>query len=194
MSDSSNPWMVLLCPVHYIPGAMFVGSILLSQHMKAKTKSKRAEPPTHSGAYISCSAWITINMADIPIYSITIHLWFISLSHYYSVVFTGAFDVKSIARRNILSLEPYRCARDDYSNGVLLDANENAFGPGLNAKADEKKMELHRYPDPLHLDIKKKVLMSVLVLLSYVHWFMYLHSSLLLQIELTMMLPVIKFI
>ena len=67
------------------------------------------------------------------------------------------FDVKTIARANILALEPYRCARDDYSNGVLLDANENAFGPGLNAKSEEKKMDLHRYPDPLHLDIKAKV-------------------------------------
>ena len=25
---------------------------------------------------------------------------------------------------NILKLEPYRCARDDYSSGILLDANE----------------------------------------------------------------------
>eukprot|EP00428_Durinskia_dybowskii_P049222 CAMPEP_0170344142 /NCGR_PEP_ID=MMETSP0116_2-20130129/73255_1 /TAXON_ID=400756 /ORGANISM="Durinskia baltica, Strain CSIRO CS-38" /LENGTH=42 /DNA_ID= /DNA_START= /DNA_END= /DNA_ORIENTATION= len=25
-----------------------------------------------------------------------------------------------IARKNILELQPYRCARDDYSEGVLL--------------------------------------------------------------------------
>ena len=74
------------------------------------------------------------------------------------IIYAGSFDVKSIARPNILSLEPYRCARDDYSDGVLLDANENAFGPGLDAKVEETKMELHRYPDPLHLDIKAKVI------------------------------------
>ena len=67
------------------------------------------------------------------------------------------FDVKTAARECILALEPYRCARDDYSDGVLLDANENAFGPGMTTKTEEKKMELHRYPDPLHLDIKAKV-------------------------------------
>ena len=34
-----------------------------------------------------------------------------------------------LARANILELQPYRCTRDDYSKGALLDANENAFGP-----------------------------------------------------------------
>ena len=29
-----------------------------------------------------------------------------------------------LARSNIKSLMPYRCARDDYDTGVLLDANE----------------------------------------------------------------------
>ena len=37
-----------------------------------------------------------------------------------------------LARKNILELQPYRCARDDYSDGVLLDANENAYGPTLS--------------------------------------------------------------
>ena len=61
-------------------------------------------------------------------------------------------------RKNILSLEPYRCARDDYSEGILLDANENAIGPALVApKEHEKQMDLHRYPDPLHLEAKQKV-------------------------------------
>jgi histidinol-phosphate aminotransferase len=36
-----------------------------------------------------------------------------------------------LARQNILDLLPYRCARDDYSVGILLDANENAFGPPI---------------------------------------------------------------
>ena len=34
-----------------------------------------------------------------------------------------------LARPNILALTPYRCARDDYDAGILLDANENSFGP-----------------------------------------------------------------
>ena len=42
-----------------------------------------------------------------------------------------AFDIRSIVRANILALHPYRCARDDYSSGVLLDANENPHGPCL---------------------------------------------------------------
>lgn len=37
----------------------------------------------------------------------------------------------SLVRSNIQDLTPYRCARDDYSDGVLLDANENSFGPAL---------------------------------------------------------------
>lgn len=68
------------------------------------------------------------------------------------------FDLSKCARPNILALEPYRCARDDYKdNGtnILLDANENAYGPGLelangvvNGLEDDKTANLHRYPDP----------------------------------------------
>ena len=68
------------------------------------------------------------------------------------------FDLSKCARPNILALEPYRCARDDYKdNGtnILLDANENACGPGLelangvvNGLEDDKTANLHRYPDP----------------------------------------------
>ena len=42
------------------------------------------------------------------------------------------FDIERVIRPNILALHPYRCARDDYSEGILLDANENAVGPGLS--------------------------------------------------------------
>lgn len=38
------------------------------------------------------------------------------------------FDLISIIRPNILTLQPYRCARDDYNTGILVDANENAIG------------------------------------------------------------------
>lgn len=82
----------------------------------------------------------------------------------------NAFDLQTCARSNILKLQPYRCARDDYKdNGtnVLLDANENAYGPGLalgrlqdgvkglkGAKTEDGKTielglgGLNRYPDP----------------------------------------------
>ena len=68
------------------------------------------------------------------------------------------FDLSTCARPNIIALQPYRCARDDYKDdgtNILLDANENAYGPGLqltnasvNGYEDEKTADLHRYPDP----------------------------------------------
>jgi histidinol-phosphate aminotransferase len=58
-----------------------------------------------------------------------------------------------LARKNILELQPYRCARDDYSDGVLLDANENAYGPA----AAENHHTLERYPDPHQLALKEKL-------------------------------------
>ncbi|KAJ2926797.1 hypothetical protein H1R20_g10310, partial [Candolleomyces eurysporus] len=84
------------------------------------------------------------------------------------------FDVESVIRPNILALHPYRCARDDYSEGILLDANENALGhsivqssngptseessssitPGIK---DTLSLPLHRYPDPVHLPIKERI-------------------------------------
>ncbi|KAN0062690.1 histidinol-phosphate transaminase [Thecaphora frezii] len=41
------------------------------------------------------------------------------------------FNLENVIRPNILSLQPYRCARDDYQSGILLDANENALGHSL---------------------------------------------------------------
>jgi histidinol-phosphate aminotransferase len=58
-----------------------------------------------------------------------------------------------IARSNILELEPYRCARDDYSTGILLDANENAYGPAITY--DDGVLE--RYPDPYQIPLKLKL-------------------------------------
>ena len=54
------------------------------------------------------------------------------------------FDIDRIVRPNILTLEPYRCARDDYQDGVLLDANENALG-AVVAPADAGDARLHRH-------------------------------------------------
>ncbi len=53
--------------------------------------------------------------------------------------------IRSLARLNVLRLEPYTCARMEAPLGkeVLLDANENPFG------------EYNRYPDPYQTTIKK---------------------------------------
>ncbi|PKY04485.1 histidinol-phosphate aminotransferase [Aspergillus campestris IBT 28561] len=94
----------------------------------------------------------------------------------------SAFDLSKCARPNILQLQPYRCARDDYKDdgtNVLLDANENAYGPGLALNAEGALQEstipdlpngastgaskpeidllgLNRYPDPHQVELKEK--------------------------------------
>jgi len=62
----------------------------------------------------------------------------------------------SLARPNILALHPYRCARDDYSDGILLDANENAVGPAAlpSKSSDCNHLTLERYPCPYQLELK----------------------------------------
>ena len=72
---------------------------------------------------------------------------------------TTAGRASLLARPNVLCLEPYRCARDDYDTGVLLDANENAYGPtslptnSLNPY--DNSMELERYPCPYQREVKQ---------------------------------------
>lgn len=63
---------------------------------------------------------------------------------------------QKLARPNILQLQPYRCARDDYDTGILLDANENAYGspPALHVPTTD----LHRYPDPYQKELKQEFL------------------------------------
>lgn len=65
------------------------------------------------------------------------------------------FDLTKVIRPNILALKPYRCARDDYSTGILLDANENAYGPATTIDQDG---DLNRYPDPYQLQVKERIL------------------------------------
>ncbi|KAL2158887.1 hypothetical protein VTH06DRAFT_2917 [Thermothelomyces fergusii] len=92
------------------------------------------------------------------------------------------FNLQTCARPNILALEPYRCARDDYKDdgtNILLDANENAYGPPLSTAtttttttpssssssfqsqangAAPLKLDisaLHRYPDPHQTRLKQ---------------------------------------
>jgi histidinol-phosphate aminotransferase len=84
------------------------------------------------------------------------------------------FDIERVIRPNILALRPYRCARDDYSSGILLDANENALGHSIPASGDSTTtlqlngnspveldpilgLDLHRYPDPSHPNIKERI-------------------------------------
>ncbi|KAL1927788.1 hypothetical protein VTP01DRAFT_3609 [Rhizomucor pusillus] len=65
------------------------------------------------------------------------------------------FDLQKVIRPNILALTPYRCARDDYNAGILLDANENAYGPSL---PEQLEGDLNRYPDPYHVKVKERLL------------------------------------
>lgn len=68
------------------------------------------------------------------------------------------FNLKTIVRPNILDLEPYRCARDDFKTGVLLDANENTHGPALDEYSSlEDQLELNRYPDPHQKELKQQI-------------------------------------
>jgi len=78
------------------------------------------------------------------------------------------FNLKDVVRPNIWALEPYRCARDDFWEGILIDANENSYGTCLNLddseitlpkpKPTDKDMNsdthIERYPDPRQLDFK----------------------------------------
>mmetsp|Transcript_17025 Transcript_17025/g.30495 ORF Transcript_17025/g.30495 Transcript_17025/m.30495 type:complete len:368 (+) Transcript_17025:82-1185(+) len=62
------------------------------------------------------------------------------------------FDLMGLLRENIRKLKPYRCARDDFQDGVLLDANENLFGPPVSV---EGMPSLLAYPDPHQSKLKK---------------------------------------
>ncbi|RXK35252.1 histidinol-phosphate transaminase [Tremella mesenterica] len=86
------------------------------------------------------------------------------------------FSLEPLIRPNILALQPYRCARDDYDSGILLDANENAIGPSLpfllfDTSSEPSKVNgsnnvgltlselesLNRYPSPTHDDLKRRI-------------------------------------
>ncbi|MCK4879722.1 MAG: histidinol-phosphate transaminase [Bacteroidales bacterium] len=61
---------------------------------------------------------------------------------------SSSFDISAQVRQNILKLEPYASARDEFSGSasIYMDANENPFNAPLN-----------RYPDPGQLDLKQKI-------------------------------------
>lgn len=57
--------------------------------------------------------------------------------------------LKELVRPNIMALQPYSSARDEYSGAeakVFLDANENPYNSPLN-----------RYPDPLQRELKSRL-------------------------------------
>ncbi|OOQ90379.1 Histidinol-phosphate aminotransferase [Penicillium brasilianum] len=85
---------------------------------------------------------------------------------------SSPFNLQTCARPNILKLQPYRDYKDDGTN-VLLDANENAYGPGLAlnnegalqasktgdatgaSKPEIDFLGLNRYPDPHQIELKQ---------------------------------------
>jgi len=75
------------------------------------------------------------------------------------------FNIEKVIRPNILALHPYRCARDDYQEGILLDANENALGHSIPQSSNQIQhdlsstldADLNRYPDPSHDQIKSRI-------------------------------------
>lgn len=62
------------------------------------------------------------------------------------------FNLDKIVRSNIKELQPYHSARQDFSEGVLLDANENS----LNAPYPEAD-GLHRYPSPQQTELRSRI-------------------------------------
>ena len=57
-------------------------------------------------------------------------------------------EIKNLVRKNILNLQPYSCARNEFKGEarVLLDANESPYNSPYN-----------RYPDPLQIAVKEKL-------------------------------------
>ena len=60
-------------------------------------------------------------------------------------------ELKKLVRKNILNLNPYTSARDQYQDGILLDANENSFGSVIESGVEN----LNRYPDPHQNELRK---------------------------------------
>jgi histidinol-phosphate aminotransferase len=62
--------------------------------------------------------------------------------------------IRQLVRPEVRQLEPYASARSIYSEGVLLDANENSLGSALSGRYG---VELNRYPDPLATGLRKAI-------------------------------------
>ena len=59
--------------------------------------------------------------------------------------------INELVRKNIRNLKPYISARDMYTKGILLDANENSFGSVVELTGET----LNRYPDPHQLSMRE---------------------------------------
>lgn len=68
------------------------------------------------------------------------------------------FDLTAVLRPHIASLTPYSSARDEYTGteGVFLDANENALGSALRGSTTHSG-QYNRYPDPHQTAIKARL-------------------------------------
>jgi len=64
--------------------------------------------------------------------------------------------VEEKTRKEIALLRPYMCARQTVAQGVLLNANENCFGPAAEEFAGLLGVELNRYPDPRSKELCRK--------------------------------------
>ncbi|MGE5456825.1 MAG: histidinol-phosphate transaminase [Methanococcaceae archaeon] len=73
--------------------------------------------------------------------------------------------IENLVRENIKNLKPYTSARDIYSEGILLDANENSFG----SAAEINGTKFNRYPDPHQKEMRK--ILSEYLGLSYKNLF-----------------------
>lgn len=72
--------------------------------------------------------------------------------------YDSPMSVRDLVRPNIRKLAPYRCARDDFQEGILLDANENTHQPSVHDLTSvEAELDLNRYPDPHQIDVKKQI-------------------------------------
>jgi histidinol-phosphate aminotransferase len=62
------------------------------------------------------------------------------------------FDLEKLVRPNIKELVPYHSAREDFGEGLLLDANENSLGAPFTDNE-----QLHRYPDPKQQNLRELI-------------------------------------
>lgn len=64
----------------------------------------------------------------------------------------NTFSLDKLVRPNIMAMEPYSSARDEFegSGSIYLDANENSLGSALDSS-------YNRYPDPRQNGIRKKL-------------------------------------
>lgn len=65
---------------------------------------------------------------------------------------SSSFELEKLVRPNIKALKPYHSARQDFSKGLLLDANENSYGDPF-----QSNQHLHRYPSPTHPELRQRI-------------------------------------